>query len=107
MKFSSVPVDFLRVAVIAPELRVADVAFNVARLGAGLREAGRRGAGVALFPELSVTGYSCGDLFAQALLQERARAALLELAGVTKAAGVPAVVGLPLAVHGRLYNCAA
>jgi NAD+ synthase (glutamine-hydrolysing) len=100
-------VDFLRVAVLAPELRVADVTFNAARIADGLREAARRGAGLALFPELSVTGYSCGDLFAQGLLHERARAALLELAAATRTTGVHAVVGLPLAVQGRLYNCAA
>ncbi len=98
---------FLRVAVAAPELRVADVAFNASVIRREAARAAAEGAGLVLFPELSLTGYSCGDLFAQGLLHDRARAALLELAAATKELGVHAVVGLPLAVHGRLYNCAA
>jgi NAD+ synthase (glutamine-hydrolysing) len=97
----------LRLATVAPELRVADVTFNTAAIRAAMQAAAKRGAALALFPELSVTGYTCGDLFAQALLHTRARAALLELAAATKSLKIHAVVGLPLAVHGRLYNCAA
>ncbi len=99
--------DFIRIATVAPELRVADVAFNAGTIRAALQAAARQGAALVLFPELSLTGYTCGDLFAQSLLHTQARAALLELAAATKATGIHAVVGLPLAVHGRLYNCAA
>jgi NAD+ synthase (glutamine-hydrolysing) len=98
--------SFLRVASAAPELRVADVAFNTARLEDCMRAAAGRGASLVLFPELSVTGYTCGDLFAQTLLHERAREALLALAAATRRHGIHAVVGLPVAVDGRLYNCA-
>ena len=107
MKTAQPPSDFLRLATIAPELRVADITFNSAQIQAAMRTAARAGASLVLFPELSVTGYTCGDLFAQSLLQTRAREALLELAAATKPLGIHAVVGLPLAVHGRLYNCAA
>lgn len=98
---------FLRVASAAPELRVADVAFNASRLEACMRTAAQQGAGLVLFPELALTGYTCGDLFSQALLHERAREALTGLAAATKRHGIHAVVGLPVAHHGRLYNCAA
>jgi NAD+ synthase (glutamine-hydrolysing) len=98
---------YLRIASSAPELRVADVTFNIAQIRATLRAAAKAGAALALFPELSITGYTCGDLFAQSLLYARARAGLLELAAATKTLGLHAVVGLPLAVNGRLYNCAA
>ncbi|MBL9218601.1 MAG: NAD(+) synthase [Opitutaceae bacterium] len=98
---------FLRVATAAPELRIADVAFNTGVIRREAARAARAGAALVLFPELSLTGYSCGDLFAQQLLQDHARAALLELAAATSPLGVHLVVGLPLACRGRLYNCAA
>ncbi|GAB1489332.1 NAD(+) synthase [Opitutaceae bacterium] len=99
--------DFLRVASAAPELRVADVAFNTARLETCMQAAAGHGASLVLFPELSITGYTCGDLFAQTLLHERARESLLELAAATAKLKLHTVVGLPFAIEGRLYNCAA
>lgn len=97
----------LRVAAIAPEMRVLDVAFNTAAILTALRGAVAGGASIALLPELCLTGYSCGDLFTQQLLLSRARAALLELAQATASMPLCAVVGLPVEVQGRLYNCAA
>jgi len=99
--------DFLRIATGSPELRVADVGFNTVAMQKTMRAAAKTGAAIALFPELGITGYSCGDLFAQTLLLARARAALLELAAATGKLKIHAIVGLPLVVHGRLYNCAA
>ena len=98
---------FVRLASIATELRVADTAFNAAQIKTALRAAAKAGAAIALFPELGITGYTCGDLFAQSLLLDRAHAALLDLAEATERVKIHAVVGLPLVVHGRLYNCAA
>jgi NAD+ synthase (glutamine-hydrolysing) len=97
----------LRVASIAPEMRVLDVAFNTARIVDAMRAAASGGASIALFPELCLTGYSCGDLFTQTVLQARAHGALLELAAATSAVPICAIVGLPVPVRGRLYNCAA
>ncbi|MDL1898360.1 NAD(+) synthase, partial [Anaerolineae bacterium CFX7] len=74
---------FVRAAAVSPNLRVADVTFNVNEIIVALRQAADAGAALALFPELSVTGYSCGDLFFQTLLLERARAALDTLARAT------------------------
>lgn len=98
---------FVRVAVVSPELRVADVDFNVQAIGAALRRAGQQGCQLALFPELCITGYSCGDLFYQSALLQQARAALEAISLAVQRSDCAAVVGLPLEVDGRLYNCAA
>ncbi|MBI4675307.1 MAG: hypothetical protein HY741_26995 [Chloroflexi bacterium] len=98
---------FVRTGVISPELRVADVEFNVAEIGASIRRAADVGASLVLFPELGVTGYTCGDLFYQSLLLERARSALSTLARVAAETKIAAVVGLPLLQDGKIYNCAA
>lgn len=98
---------FARVAAVTPQLRVADVAFNTQAIIAALEQAAARGCRLALFPELCLTGYSCADLFYQALLLREARAALRPIAEAADRAGIAAVVGLPLEVDGRLYNCAA
>ncbi len=105
--FSPHALGYVRVGVISPELRVADVDFNVGAIVAALRAAASQGCRLALFPELCVTGYSCGDLFYQAALLSRAEAALGVLADATLDSGCAAVVGLPLPVDGKLYNCAA
>jgi len=99
--------DFLRLATVAPELRVADVAFNLISTQRAAAQAVRAGASVVLFPELGLTGYTCGDLFTQSLLLNQARAALLELAATTRKSRAYLIVGLPLVVQSRLYNCAA
>ncbi len=98
---------FVRVAVITPELRVADVAFNTQAIITALARAAARGCRLALFPELSITGYSCADLFDQALLLDAALAALTPLAAAAAEHDIAAIVGLPLPVAGKLYNCAA
>src|SRR5262245_3122588 len=87
---------FVRVAAAAPQLRVADCSFNVGRILALLRRAEAEGAAVVVFPELSLTGYTCADLFQQLPLQAGATAALLRLAAESKDvfSGL-AVVGLP------------
>ncbi len=98
---------FLRTACSSPELRVGDVEFNSASSEKALRNAAEEGARIVLFPELGLTGYSCGDLFAQNRLQARALEALAGLAGASKRHKIFSIVGLPIARDGRLYNCAA
>ena len=105
--FSSSNLGFVRAAVISPELRVADVAFNTQAIVAALREAAGQGCRLAVFPELCLTGYSCADLFYQRTLLEAAVAALDEIALEAHMVEIAVVVGLPLAVDGRLFNCAA
>jgi NAD+ synthase (glutamine-hydrolysing) len=97
----------LRVAVVTPELRVANVPFNAQAIISALKEAADRGCRLALFPELSLTGYSCADLFYQALLLDQARAALKTIAQASAIHDIATVAGLPLEVGGKLFNCAA
>lgn len=104
--FSPDSLGFVRVAVVSPELRVADVAFNTQKIVEALGVAAAQGARLALFPELCITAYSCGDLFFQPLLLEQALAALSAIAEATATADTAVVVGLPLAVDGKLYNVA-
>ena len=105
--FSPANLGFVRAAVVSPELRVADVAFNTQAIIAALREAAGQGCRLAVFPELCLTGYSCADLFYQRTLLEAAAAALDEIALEAHIVEIAVVVGLPLAVDGRLFNCAA
>src|SRR5947207_8819245 len=106
-KLSLNALGFLRTAVVSPELRVADVSFNTSQIVEALAQAARQGCQVAVFPELAITGYTCGDLFYQAHLLEQARTALPQIAEAAGRYGVATVVGLPLVVEGRLFNCAA
>jgi len=105
--FPPASLGFVRVAVVSPELQVADVRFNTQRIVEALGHAAAGGCRLAVFPELSLTSYSCADLFEQALLRERAREALMEVARAAGRLGIATVVGLPFEVEGRLYNCAA
>ncbi len=98
---------FARVAVVAPELKVADVRFNTRATIEALEDVAARGGQLALFPELGITGYTCADLFYQTLLRNQGRAALSEIAEATARLGIAAVVGLPIEAEGKLYNCAA
>jgi NAD+ synthase (glutamine-hydrolysing) len=98
--------NFVRVAVCVPELRVADPAFNAARTIELLRAAAGRKAVIALFPELGLSGYSCEDLFHQQALLEASHHALADVAAAARDLPVVAIVGAPLAIDARLYNCA-
>lgn len=98
---------FLRVAVAAPELRVADVAFNARATENAMRELAAKGVRLAVFPELGLTGYTCGDLFFQPSLRMAAAQAAVALAKTAHELGMIAFVGLPVEAAGRLYNCAA
>jgi NAD+ synthase (glutamine-hydrolysing) len=98
---------FARVAAVSPELVLGDVVANLAILKREMTALAAQGARLIVFPELSLTGYSCADLFHHAALLKRARAALDELAESTAGLSCVAVVGLPLAVESRLYNVAA
>jgi NAD+ synthase (glutamine-hydrolysing) len=98
---------YLRVGSVAPELRIGDPAFNVGRVIASLESLERDGCSVALFPELCLAGYTAADLFYQTALRGAVLDALEQLARATSGRTIAAVVGLPLEIEGRLYNCAA
>ncbi|HBC85548.1 MAG TPA: NAD(+) synthase [Lentisphaeria bacterium] len=97
---------FYRVAAAVPETRVADIAFNLARIKELVREAGRNSAALAVFPELCMTSYTCADLFQQSRLIRNALSAVLELANFAKKMDIVIVVGAPFLHKSRLYNCA-
>lgn len=97
---------FFRLAVATPELRIADCAFNAAEISAVLERASAEGCQLVLFPELSVTAYSCADLFYQPQLLKAAGEAILKISETCARLHLAAVVGTPLEFHGRLYNVA-
>ena len=98
---------FCRVGVVTPELAVADVKNNVAQIKNLMIEAADDGCKLVVFPELCITGYSCGDLFYQEPLLSAALDGLHELCGASEALEALFFVGLPF-VHGtKLYNVAA
>ena len=99
---------FLRVATATPILRVADCAFNAEHILGLLQRAESEGVSLVVFPELCLTGYTCADLFQQLSLQQGALAALEHIARESrKVYSGLAIVGLPLGVDDRLFNCAA
>ena len=97
---------FLRVAVVTPELRVADVKYNTNIICTMLEQLAASSCQLALFPELCITGYSCADLFYQSLLLNHAHLALETIKEATNRNRIATVVGLPLELVGKLYNCA-
>lgn len=98
---------FLKVAAVTPDVTVADTKKNTEALLAGIREAAAGGAKLIVTPELSITGYTCGDLFLQDTLLSAAEEALHTIAAETKDLDALLFVGLPIRRAGRLYNTAA
>ena len=98
---------YLKVAAITPDTKVADTVYNTEQICEKIAECGRAGAKVMVFPELCITGYSCGDLFLQDLLLEKAKKGLLKIAKATKKTDAIVFVGLPVCFRGKLYNAAA
>ena len=97
--------DFVRVAVGVPAVRVADPAFNARATIALLEQAAARQVVLVLFPELGLSAYTCDDLFHQEALLSACEAALGEVLAASRALPLVAVVGMPLRVGDRLYNC--
>ncbi|HEX7486380.1 MAG TPA: NAD(+) synthase [Vicinamibacterales bacterium] len=98
---------FVRVAAAVPPLKVADLDFNLQQILAFARRADEQGAQVVVFPELSLTSYTAGDLFHQHLLLDRAVDALVEVAEASRSIRPLLLVGFPLAAEGNLFNTAA
>ena len=98
---------FLRIAAATPAIRVADCEYNKNAVRELMEECARRGVAAAAFPELCLTGYTCGDLFRDSALLAGAKKALAELLNETAGLNLLALVGLPVAVGADLYNCAA
>ena len=98
---------FARLAVATPRVRVGDPERNLDATLALMREAAREKALLAVFPELGLSAYSCEDLFHQQVLIDAAEEALLVLLAKSRNLPLAALVGLPVAIDGQLFNCAA
>ena len=98
---------FLKVAVGTPKTAVADCRKNADEILRLIGEMEQRKAKLMVFPELCITGYTCGDLFWQKALLEAAREEMLRIAAKTKQTDALIFVGLPFAYGGKLYNIAA
>ncbi|MBK8399051.1 MAG: NAD(+) synthase [Leptospiraceae bacterium] len=99
--------SYIRIAAVVPELKVADVEFNTQEIILSLQLAKQEGAEIVLFPELAITGYTCADLFYQSKLRRETINALVEIANVSRLLDITTVVGLPVEVNGKLFNCGA
>ncbi|WP_024833452.1 NAD(+) synthase [Ruminiclostridium josui] len=97
---------FVRVAAAVPDLKVGNCDFNAGEIIKAARKADSQGAQFVVFPELSVTSYTCGDLFLQTTLLKRALSALETVISETAQLGCVIILGMPLALGSRLYNCA-
>ena len=98
---------FVKVAAASPDLKVADPAYNAGEIVAIIRKAEALGVKILVFPELSVTGYTCGDLFFQKSLQNSAEDALLSIVKDSAFTDALIFVGYPFLNKGKLYNTAA
>ncbi len=97
--------QLIKVAAVVPQLRVGDVDFNAEQVIAALRE--QSDSGLLVFPELTLTGYTCADLFQSDLLLRKSEEALMRLTEATERRAVTAVVGVPIRWENSLYNCGA
>ncbi len=98
---------FVKVACVTPDLKVADCTYNSEQIISYLKKAYEKGVKVCVFPELSITGYTCGDLFFQTSLLEAAKTALKKIIESSENYEMIFAVGLPFAHKGKIYNCAA
>ena len=98
---------FIKVASAVPSVKVADCKYNVEQIEQQIILAEGQGVEIIVFPELSLTGYTCQDLFRQNLLLETTESAMLMLLDFTRQLNIISIVGLPISVGDLLLNCAA
>lgn len=98
---------FIKVAAVTNDVRVADVTFNAKKIREAIDEACKKKVRVIGFPELSVTAYTCGDLFLQEVLISKAKEEVIKIAKHTLGKDIFVEISFPLSYHGCLYNCAA
>ena len=98
---------FIKTAAVTPKVQVADPEGNAREIIRLAKEAAGNGAKIIVFPELCITGYTCGDLFLQELLLESAKETLLQIIRETRELDALIFAGLPWEKEGKLYNVAA
>ncbi len=97
---------YMRVAAAVPEVNVADISANIDSISRLAEKASENGVKIIVFPEMSVTAYTCGDLFHSATLLEGTMKGLKELCALSDKLKLALVVGAPLQVDNAIYNCA-
>lgn len=97
---------FVKVAAAVPYIKVADCKFNAERIESLITVAEGKGVQVIVFPEMCITGYTCGDLFAQQLLLEEAEMALIQVMNNTRQLDIISILGMPVVVDSAVVNAA-
>ena len=97
---------YVKVGSAVPKLRVADCVYNKEEILKLVEAAAAKQVRVLSFPELSVTGYTCADLFFQTPLLHAAEQAIQEIAEATEALNIFLLIGAPIAVDNQMFNCA-
>jgi NAD+ synthase (glutamine-hydrolysing) len=100
-------INYCRISLVSPEIRIANPVFNTNQIIKYTKEAIYQNSHIVLFSELSITGYSCGDLFFNKTLLDESLNSLIKLVEFSKDNDIIIIVGLPLAHNDKLYNCAA
>ena len=97
---------YVKVAASVPRVRVADCKFNAGQIEKEIIIADGKGVQIIAFPELCITGYTCGDLFAQQLLLEEAEMGLMQILNNTRQMDIISILGMPVPLNGVLLNTA-
>lgn len=97
---------FVKVAAAVPHVKVADCKFNACKLESMIAIAEGRGVQIINFPEMCITGYSCGDLFGQQLLLEEAEMGLIQILNNTRQLDIISILGMPVVVNSTVINAA-
>ncbi|WP_373846865.1 NAD(+) synthase [Bacteroides heparinolyticus] len=97
---------YVKVAAAVPRVKVADCRFNAEQIEKEIIIADGKGVQIIAFPELCITGYTCGDLFAQQLLLEEAEIGLIRILNDTRQMDIISILGMPVACNGLLLNVA-
>ena len=98
---------FIKAAACTPEIKTADCHYNAGQILSLMEKAASDGVHVLVFPELCLTGYTCGDLFLQNVLLDCAKKTLVELSRQSKEFSMITIIGIPLIYESKLFNCAA
>ncbi|KAA6348235.1 Glutamine-dependent NAD(+) synthetase [termite gut metagenome] len=97
---------FVKVAAAIPRVKIADCVFNIKQIESLTAVAEGKGVQIIVFPELCITGYTCGDLFAQQLLLEESEIALIQVLNNMRQFEIIIILGMPLVVNSQLINAA-
>lgn len=97
---------YVKVAAAVPRIKVADCKFNAGQIEKEIIIADGKGVQIIVFPELCITGYTCGDLFAQQLLLEEAEMGLIQILNNTRQMDIISILGMPVPLNGMLLNTA-